>query len=539
MKHLNIHVKLSLLAVSFALLLTLAWPPAGLFPLAFIGFVPLFYIHSLVHQHRLGIGYAFLYGYAAFLLFNLGTTWWVWNASAGGAVMAFILNSLLMNLPFMFLFRVSHRQGNPHKLWVFIVAWLAFEYLHYRWDGTWTWLTLGNAFAGVPWLVQWYEYTGVAGGTLWILWVNKKIFDLLLLYGRLEKQQRYRRIFNLAFFWLFAPVFLSFYVLSAYKQQHAGKQRVRYRVMSVQPNIDPYKDKFGGMSPYEQTLKMLDIAGRNMDSSVRLVAFPETALVGRIEEHDLNSAQPVQLIREFMKKHPGVSVLTGADTYRIYAEGEKHSPTTRQYKSGTYFDSYNTALFFKAGDDSIGVYHKSKLVPGVERLPFSSVLKFLERFAIDMGGTTGSLGVDPEPRTFFLNNRFGVAPVICYESIFGEYVSGYVQRGADLLCVITNDGWWDDTPGYKQHNQYARLRAIENRRYVVRSANTGISSFIDDTGSMLEQTGWYTGEALTCDVSPGVVTTFYTEHGDLIYEAGLLACIYFLLSFFISGRKSI
>src|SRR5690606_13847188 len=121
--------------------------------------------------------------------------WWVWNASAGGAVMAFVLNRLLMNLPFMFLFYLAKKTNNTTRLWPFIWAWLSFEFLHYRWDGTWTWLSLGNVFADVPWLVQWYEYTGVAGGSLWVIWVNKSVYQWLINYPGLQKQERIRRGF--------------------------------------------------------------------------------------------------------------------------------------------------------------------------------------------------------------------------------------------------------------------------------------------------------------------------------------------------------
>ena len=109
MKLNNIHTKLAGLSILTGCLLTLSWPPIGLFPLVFVGFVPLFFIHHLIIQNKLSTTWAFLYGFSTFLLFNIGTTWWVWNASAGGAVMAFILNSLLMNMPFMFLHQLAKK----------------------------------------------------------------------------------------------------------------------------------------------------------------------------------------------------------------------------------------------------------------------------------------------------------------------------------------------------------------------------------------------------------------------------------------------
>ena len=124
-------------------------------------------------------------------------------------------------------------------------------------------------------------------------------------------------------------------------------------------------------------------------------------------------------------------------------------------------------------------------------MPFASILKPLEKFALDMGGSIGSLGVQEESSVFESSiHDIVVAPVICYESIYGEYVSSYILKGAQLIFIMTNDGWWEDTPGYHQLLAYARLRAIENRRSIARSANTGISCFINQRGDILQRTEW-------------------------------------------------
>jgi len=142
----------------------------------------------------------------------------------------------------------------------------------------------------------------------------------------------------------------------------------------------------------------------------------------------------------------------------------------------------------------IQFYHKSKLVPGTEQLPFVTVLPFLERLAIslDENSASGTLGKNATAKALGVRNS-KVAPIICYESIYGDYVSEYVKDGASWLAVITNDAWWNNTPGHKQHFSYAKLRAIEQRKWVVRSANTGISGFIDPLGRTTMRSGWYQG----------------------------------------------
>lgn len=522
-----VHLKLTALALLFGILGAVAWPPMWFFPFIFFAFVPLFYMIQIAKANGLSTGVIFGYSFLAFLVFNLGTTWWVSYASLGGAAMAFVLNSLLMCLPLLVCLNANKNNTSTLKLWPFIWAWLSFEYLHYRWDGSWTWLTLGNVFAKQTWLIQWYEYTGVAGGSLWILWSNKTIFELMQKWHTIEKFAKRKSIFNLLFFTIFAPVFLSYYVLQQHKS--AQTEKLTANVVVVQPNVDPYKDKFNGISPYHQTLAMLQLADSLTDSTVSLVVFPETALVGGLNEKQLPSEQTVNLIQEFLRKHPNVAVLTGADTYKEYASGEQLSETAREFNQGQYYDAYNTALFLTNTDSNIGIYHKSKLVPGVERLPFAPVLKFVEKYAINLGGTSGSLGIDKVPSVFEANNYLTVAPTICYESIYGKYVSEFVLKGANLICIITNDGWWEDTPGYKQHLYYASLRAIENRRYIARSANTGISCFINDEGKVLSQTKWWEKAALKHTVALNNKLTFYTKYGDLINRFALTLTMLLIL----------
>lgn len=537
MSLLKIHLKLILYAATSGALLSLSWLPMWFLPLIFVGFVPLFFIIFEIKKQELGAGFAFLYGFFAFLIFNVCTTWWVWNASKGGSVAAFVLNSLLMNLPYMVLYFSNKKQSGALKIWPFICAWLTFEYFHFRWDGTWTWLTLGNVFANNPWMVQWYEYTGVAGGSLWILWVNKDIFGLMLSFNDLDKKTKAKKLFNLLFFKGFAVLFLSYYVLTEFRSMTETANRLSAKVAVIQPNVDPNRDKFGGISPYQQTLNMLHLADSIMDSTVQLIAFPETALVGGLNERFLQQEETIFLMREFLQKHPNVSILTGASSFKEYLDDDVISETAREYDTGKFYDAYNSAMFITPNDTTISIYHKSKLVPGVERLPFSSVLKFVEKYAIDLGGTSGSLGISKEPITFSVNSSLSVAPIICYESIFGQYVTEYIKKNASLICIITNDGWWGNTPGYKQHLAYARLRAIETRRYIARSANTGISGFISDEGAILQQSNWWTPTALKETVTLNTHLTFYVRNGDWINQIAMVLTLFFLLGLFVKPTR--
>ncbi|MCS6990674.1 MAG: hypothetical protein NZL95_02305, partial [Chitinophagales bacterium] len=165
------------------------------------------------------------------------------------------------------------------------------------------------------------------------------------------------------------------------------------------------------------------------------------------------------------------------------------------------------------------------------RMPYPELLRFLEPLALNLGGITGSLGSQPYRTVFFSADSTGVAPLICYESVFSEYVNEYVLRGANLLFVITNDGWWGNTAGYKQHFEYARLLAVSMRRDVAQSANTGTSGFINQRGDVLQRTDWWVPDARVERLLANDQLTFYVRYGDVI---GRLAMVFTVLMLVIS-----
>lgn len=524
--------KLYLLALLSGLLLACSWFPHGFIPLIFIGFVPLLIVERTIflspgqYNRRL----LFACSYLAFLTWNILTTWWVKNASLGGAAMAILCNSLLMSLVFLFYHRVKKRSGEKWQYIIFCSFWITWEFLHLDWDLSWPWLTLGNAFADTPGLIQWYEYTGVFGGGLWVLAANcitASCFIKTETSYRFQFTKRKGIIFTLL---LILPVAVSFFIEKHVQSALANDTTNAYDVVAVQPNIDPYNEKFSGPVD-EQVKKMLALASEKIDSSTAYVLFPETALPEVIWENKWNEDESVQQLRTFIKKYPNLKIIIGAVTAKFYASTEKHSATARKFTNDDgYYDDYNTALQLNP-DGTIQVYHKSKLVPGVEKLPFPFIFKFLDKLAIDLGGTTGSLGTQKERSVFVSGDskRLGAAPVVCYESIYGEYVGDYVNNGANFIAIITNDGWWGDTPGYKQHLKYGALRAIETRRWIARSANTGISCFINPAGEIQQATNWWVPAAIKGKIKMSHEITFYTRYGDYIARIAMLLSVLFII----------
>lgn len=516
--------QLFLLSLLSGLLLSFSWFPVGYAALVFVAFVPLLIVENQIFHNPSNYKTLtlFLCAYLTFFTWNILVTWWVKNASFGGAAMAILCNALLMTFVFLLFHKVKKRVGEKYGYVLFICFWITFEFLHHDWDLTWPWLTLGNVFAANPDWVQWYEYTGVFGGSLWVLIVNVFILKSKEIKSKVKSAL-------IIFSFVLVPILFSFLVKSiANKFWKRG-----ISVVVVQPNIDPYSEKF--FTDYQtQVQKMLALANEKVDSTTDYLLLPETALTEDIWENNLHQSWSIQTLQNYLKQFPKLKIVIGASTAKVFQKGEELSATARKFTNDeSYYDAYNTALQLD-NSGKIQVYHKSKLVPGVEKMPFPFIFKYFEKFAIDLGGTSGSLGVQDE-RTVFVSpdNSMKTAPVVCYESIYSEYVSEYINNGAQFISIITNDGWWGDTPGYKQHLKYGALRAIETRKWIARSANTGVSCFINPLGEIMQATEWWKPAVIQQRITLDDNKTFYTKNGDYIARAAfylsLLLIIYSLL----------
>jgi apolipoprotein N-acyltransferase len=462
--------------------------------------------------------------YIVLALWNITTTWWIYNATAAGAIFALLVNALLMLIPFIF-FIILYKKGNILLSYIaFVSFYLAFEYWHLNWDLSWPWLTLGNCFAKMPYLVQWYEYTGVLGGSLWILLSSIVIFHALKNYSK--------KTISYAVAIIIIPCVISFRLYYTYDNGgspiHHRIQPSLVKVVVVQPNIDPYTEKFAGSSNHisdeKQMERLVQLTKEGLQKITRpsissaIVLWPETALPIYVDENIIQHQKLLLSLDSFACKE-NIMLVTGIDSYKFYGN-QKGSVTAKisEYDGTSYYDTYNAAIALN-GQPAHHVYHKSKLVPGVESLPYPEIFGGLTS---NLGGIVSTLGYDTITTTYYTKDSIGISPVICYESIFGDYVREFVKQGSDIIGIITNDGWWGNTPGHIQHWHYARLRAVENRKPVARAANTGISGFINARGDIIEETTYWTPDVRTTLLPINHHTTFYTLHGDYI---GCISCI--------------
>lgn len=525
-----------LFSIATGLLLAVSWPENGFTPLLFIAFVPLLFV-----QQRLGdTGKRgmFLYAWLAFFIWNVLTTWWVWNSTEWGSLAAFALNSLFMAV-FFYVFHLSKKKlfNNQRGHYILIFYWVTFEFLHMNWDLTWSWLNLGNAFATHPSWIQWYDITGALGGTVWVLAINILIFQVLNGYKAKQPNSHLMITGSVLVVSLLGPLLFSMITYHQYAEK--GNP---VNVVVVQPNTDPYNEQYA-LSPDSLVSRYLILAKEKMSENTDYVVLPESALQEDIWEESLQYSINLNRLKSFLRDYPRASIITGATTYRNILPDEPRTNAARKFRSrpGAYY-AYNTAFLIE-NEGSLQVHHKSKLTPGAEIMPSWGILKPIEALAIDLGGTVGTLKKDDRPNMFKrLNPDLNASPVICYESVYGEFVAQSVRLGASIVVVITNDGWWGETPGYRQHLLFSVLRAIETRRDVARSANTGVSAFINQRGDILHQTPYWKPAVIAQTLSANNEMTYYVMNGDYLGRvAGYISALIFLVSFtqgFLRKRKS-
>lgn len=515
-------------AIYTGILMGLAWPTQGWTLLLFVGFVPLLWA---VEQWIRGTGKrkflcVFASAYLAFFLWNAITVWWLHYAQRPDGSYAWeayippvVLNALFMAIIFWLYAWAKRRLGKGLGQLFLLCLWISFEKLHFEWEFAWPWLNLGNGLADHNRWIQWYEYTGILGGSLWVWLVNLGVFNTLDQYRNTCNRVVLCKDLALNLGLIVIPMGISYSIYACYEEKGPALEFV-----VLQPNVDPYANKYLTSSG-ELTQQLTRLAEGAVTDTTSFVLAPETALPGngRICTRDLEYNSNVIVLKNYLSKHPQLTFITGIELYDEYATRKSAGESaTFIPKINRWVDVFNSVIQIGASDD-LQIYHKSKLVPGVEIFPYKKLFEpLLGNLLLNFGGTV--MGRSHNAASLMLQRPsigINIAPVICYESVFGEYVSQSVQNGAQYICILTNDAWWGTSEGYRQHLDYARLRAIENRRSVARSANTGVSSFIDQRGDIISSLPYGEEGALRCSIQANNENTFYTLYGDVIARVAL------------------
>ncbi len=438
-----------------------------------------------------------------FALWNAATIWWVWIATPIGPIAATIVSTFWSVVPFMLYHYVSKRAPKTLSYTLLVAAWVAVEKLYTDAEVmSFPWLTLGNGFSGEIWAVQWYEWTGVLGGSIWVLICNVLIFEAL------RSRSAGRAVGAAAAVLL--PLCMSLVMYATYEY---SKESAKMAV--VQPNVDCYDEKFAdnGEWQMENIVELLCEIPRD----VEVVALPETALPEHLQDNAPENGWSVEILQQAADSlYNHAMLVAGASTVKYYAPQEPRTQTARKAHGGYHYDVYNSAVALnntKGGN----VHHKMRLVIGVETMPTFNILNGF----VDLGGITGQLGRNDKATVFHCGD-VAVGPAICYEGLYGDSFARFVREGANVMTVLSNDGWWGNTPGHKRLFDFCRLRAVECRRAVARSANTGVSGFITSRGDVVERLTWDKRGVLVGDVECRDDKTLYVKYGDWVGRMALL-----------------
>ena len=441
----------------------------------------------------------------AFVLWNAATIWWVWIATPAGPITATLFSTFWNLVGFMLYHYTSKRASKVLAYTLLAATWVATEYLYTSAEVlSFPWLTLGNGFSGDVWAVQWYSLTGVFGGSLWVVLSNIAIFEAVVNRGvwrivRAAAVVVVPIVASLAMYWSYEPAAES------------------VEVSVLQPNVDCYEEKFSG-SELAQAKNIIELLAQ-VPSSSKVAVLPETALPERLDDDEPLEGRVIgELASIIQREHPQTMLVTGATTIKQYDSQTKPTFTARETWGG-YYDVYNSAVAVNA-DGEQNLHHKMRLVIGVEAMPFTG---FLDKF-VDLGGITGQLGRNDKAAVF---DKGGVkyGPAICYEGIYGDCFARFAREGAEVMLVMSNDGWWGNTPGHRRLFDYCRLRAIETRRAIARSANTGVSGFINARGDIIQSIGWDKRGVLTQSIEVREEITPYVTYGDWVGRMSLLVAL--------------
>lgn len=498
------------------LLLGISFPPFPFFPLIFIAVIPYFFIieqkEKLIEINRL----TYLMGF----VFSIISIYWVGAFTemkdpflmiAGIALLFF--NPSLFMIPSTLYYFAKKNISKKYSFYFFPFFWVTYEYLYMITDLKFPWLVLGNSLSYFNLFIQLADIVGVLGITLIIVFINVLVFQLLQQYKETKKIGYVKFSFLILLFII--PLVYGISKTSSDKNQN---QKVK--VGLIQPNLDPY-EKWSGGNLQQISNIYLELSVKAVKQNAKIVIWPETALPVYLLIGTYTDV--LDSIKSFVKRN-NIYLMTGMPDFRIYNKKDDAPSDAKYSKIGDYyFTTYNGIYLFSPKSDEVQKYGKMQLVPFGERTPFVDAIPFLgDLFKWGVGLSGWNVGQDTTVFTFQESSfedkidSIKFTGLVCYESIFPDFVASFTQKGSQFISVVTNDSWYGNTSGPYQHKEISVLRAIENRRYVVRAANGGISCIIDDKGNTISKTNMYERNVLVGEVSLSNELSFFSKNPKLI-----------------------
>ena len=483
------------LAILSGILLTLSFSPFDLYFLAWFALVPL-----LLPLWRRKSSHAFIIGMIAGFVYFAATTYWVYNSmyyyghlSTLVSLFMTLLLSLYLALyvgAFATLFNFFTSRSRCPALLIVSFTWTTLEFLRsYIFTG-FPWSSLGYSQYKFLSLIQFADITGIYGVSFLVAAFNGAIYDIIYFIKKRREAPLLPPTYTIAGLLFLAVLTLCVFFYGHYqlKNDNPGE---KVKVSIVQGNI---RQDIKMDMAYQNMIfeKYVNLTNKVIKNSPSLIVWPEASFP-YIFGADANNSQRL------------IDYQKSTDSFLLFGATLIKDKTESQYMLS------NSAVLLDKKGEAIYSYDKIHLVPFGEYVPLKWLLPFIDKLVADVGDFV--FGQEyTVARTPFGN----LSTAICYEIIFPGLVRKFVNNGADMIVTITNDAWFGRTSAPYQHFAMAVLRAIENRVPVVRSANTGISGFIDAKGRILQKTNIFVEATLTDEISIKTFKkTFYTKYGDL------------------------
>ncbi len=450
-----------------------------------LGFLLAYALFPLLKQlGEINIVFATLISYLLLLAFNIITTGWLLETTySNKGFLVFMANSIVMTLPFLVWYLGKHYLN--YKIFHFIFIWLTFEYIHFHWSLSWPWLTFGHIFGAAPQVVQWYEFTGVLGGTVWLLIVG------YVMYCYFNYSLKKYHILLLIAVIVF-PLTISYLLYNKVDVQSSRQLRTSLVQTGFALNDSLLYSNFDRIKYL--TGKFRNVIPKNTD----YILLPEYVFSDSVSLSHIKNSMEVRLIQKYLIKYhsSNTRIILGLELYEV----EKNKETS--------LTKYNSII--EVGTSGLkSIYVKNKYIPFQEITPYG--FKFLNINSENYSRATTS-------KNQFYNSTLNFNPIlaICYESIYGYYLSSQVKPIPSAIYMFSNEAFLNNSVGVEQYFNISKLRAIELRKDIARSSNMGCSAIIDSKGVIKRISNNKNFEIINGVVNTNDSLTFYAKHGDYI-----------------------
>lgn len=506
---------LVILPICTGMLLGISALPSNIYHLSFIAFIPLLLASDYALAYKKPLLTFALQLLIALVIFYLWAGYWILQT----ANLGFLLGLALV-LPFLVLvpYILFKRKGNKKSALYFIAVWLTVEMIQSYFQLGSPFYNLGNNLGANPKLIQWYEFTGAAGGTLWILVVNILVYSLIKTLNKERKKWIKKGALLLAA--LIIPVIISIAIFYSHEERGPSVE-----TLVVHPSTDNSDVKYR-VNIYELMDIYLDIILPELTESTEYVVLPETAITNAGWVKDFNRNLVFNHFYKHTDSFPNLKLITGAVAYEEIPNVEK----IRNYKKipgirysenyKTWYYTYNAALQLE-NNRPPQMRVKEGLVPFQEYAPYPLIMPRLSPVGIDFQFSRRDVNRD----VFTSANSRITAAIVCYEVVFSKLFYNAARNGAQAFFVILNEGWYDSKKVPKQFLQLSAIRAVENRRSIAHSSNMGISAFINQRGEVIDRTDSKSADFLKGELRMNRKITFAARMGNYIEKLALLVTI--------------